>query len=81
MPRNEEILLHGCLTPVVSLVPNQRDKSKRVLSIPMDETLIAALEAEADRLGINRVSLINDILWGEMAKLGRLPAREDTSGR
>lgn len=76
-----KILLRGCITPVIFRVPNQRKKSKRVLSIPMDETLLAGLEAEAGRLGVNRVSLINQILRERLESVGKLPPREDGSGK
>ena len=38
-----------------------------------DEALLAEIEAEADRLGINRIALINEILRTKMEAAGKLP--------
>jgi hypothetical protein len=55
---------------------NQRDKNKKVLSVPMEEVLLTEIEAEADRLGINRVALINEILRTRMEAIGKLPPKK-----
>lgn len=50
---------------------NQRAKNKKVLSVPLPRELLQQIEAEAERRGINRVALINEVLARSLNKTPR----------
>lgn len=43
-------------------MPNQRSKDKKVVSLPVSKDLLAAIEDEAKKQGVDRSKLINALL-------------------
>lgn len=59
MKKGAKFVLTRCVSPLYSWVmPNQRDKNKKLFSVSMDKKVLAQIEAACKELGITRVEFL-----------------------